>query len=319
MGDVMSALKRLGVDISAFDLNGEYSQAQDQTKQAFGFKWAKRDTYDSDSVRYAFKTWAIDKYCDGNLEVLDNLLSGERKIILDAGCGAGYTASIFFGEHLKKHDYLGVDISSAVDVARTLFSELGYPGDFLQVSLFDIPIPDASVDIIYSEGVLHHTDSTAQAISALAKKLKVGGKFMFYVYRKKAVIREFTDDYIRDQISSMTDEEAWKALESLTKLGIALGNLNVELEVPEDIPFLGIKKGKLDIQRFFYWNVCKLYYRPEFSFDEMNHTNFDWFRPLNCHRHTPEEVTAWCQQANLNIDHMKVEDAGITVIATRQQ
>lgn len=314
----MSALERLGVNIDVLELNTEHSSTQTQTQQAFGFKWSKRDSHGSDKFKTFYKQWMIEKYCDNDLGWLDNLLSGERKIILDAGCGVGHGAMVLFGEHLKKHDYLGIDISDAVDIAKNLFSEAGYPGDFLKVNLFEIPIPDASVDIIYSEGVLHHTDNTESAVKCLTKKLKPGGKFMFYVYRQKAAVREFTDDYIREQLKTMTDEKAWDALESLTKLGIALGKLNVELDVPEDIPFLGIKKGKLDIQRFFYWNICKLYYRPEFSLDEMNHINFDWFRPVNCHRHTPEEVMGWCQQIGLSVDRMKVEDAGITVIATKQ-
>ena len=152
-----------------------------------------------------------------------------------------------------------MDISNAVEVGRTRFREAGYPADFLQADLLDMPVPDGSVDMIFSEGVLHHTDSTEKAIKALAAKLKRGGRFLFYVYAKKAVIREFTDDFIRGELSSLSDAEAWKALEPLTKLGIELGRLQVDIDVPEDIPYLGIKAGKLDIQRFFYWNICKAF------------------------------------------------------------
>jgi len=182
----------------------------------------------------------------------------------------------------------------------------------------EIPIPDKSVDLIFSEGVLHHTDSTEQSLVALAKKLKKDGRFLFYVYAKKAVIREFSDDHIREQLRTMTDKEAWKALEPLTKLGIALGQLNVNLNVPEDIPYLGIKKGKINLQRFFYWNICKMYYRPEYNLDEMNHVNFDWFRPLNCHRHTPEEIKRYCKEAKLAIERMNIQEAGITVVALKR-
>ena len=171
------------------------------------------------------------------------------------------------------------------------------------------------MDIIFSEGVLHHTDSTRDSIAYLAKKLKPGGRFMFYVYAKKAPVREFTDDFIREKLTPMTDEEAWEALKPLSRLGVALGELNAELDLKEDIPLLGIKRGKHNLQRFFYWNFCKLYYREEYSLDEMNHINFDWFRPLNCHRHTREEVEEYCGAAGLEIEHIRVEEAGITVIA----
>jgi SAM-dependent methyltransferase len=165
----------------------------------------------------------------------------------------------------------------------------------LRTNLLEIPIPDESVDLIFSEGVLHHTDSTEASLKCLAAKLKPGGRFLFYVYAKKAVLREFSDDHIREMIASMDDEEAWETLKPLTKLGIALGQIDAEIDVPEDIPFLRIKKGKQHLQRFFYWNICKLFYRPEYSLEEMNHINFDWFRPMNCHRHTKDEIVHFCE------------------------
>jgi len=315
----MSALERLGIaSESSVNSEGSYSSHQQQTSDTFGFKWAKRDTYDSPATQVNAYRWLIERYCDNDPHRLDQWLAGGRKIILDAGCGAGYSALAFFGHRLNDHDYVGVDISDAVKVARLRFREAGCSGDFLRRSLLDLDdIPDGSIDLIFSEGVLHHTDNTESAVRYLANKVKPGGLFMFYVYAKKAVIREFTDDYIREQLLALSDEEAWKALEPLTKLGIALGELNVNIEVPEDIPYLGINKGKLDIQRFFYWNICKLYYRPEYTLDEMNHINFDWFRPLNCHRHTPDEVRSWCEKSGMVIKSMNVQESGITVVAQK--
>jgi arsenite methyltransferase len=295
------------------------SDTQTQTEEAFGFKWARRDTYESPAVQENSRAWLFERYCGGDPLVLDAWLTGGRRLIVDAGCGSGFSALLFFGERLRHHDYLGVDISSAVDVARQRFAERGLPGEFLRADLTTVPLPAASVDFIFSEGVLHHTDNTERAMKHLARSLAPGGRFAFYVYAKKAVLREFSDDHIRAALRPMADEEAWKALEPLTKLGVALGSLGVTVDVPEDIPYLGIKKGPMDLQRFFYWNVMKLYYRPDWTLDEMNHVNFDWYRPLNCHRHTPEEVRRWCSEAGLAIERFKVEEAGITVVARRPE
>ena len=313
----MGALERLGIKIS--DNEADYSDTQTQTKDIFAYKWSKRDTYESPAVKDTAQKWLIERYCQGDAGLLRKWVTenNTRKIILDAGCGSGFSALLFWKEFLSDHDYLGVDISDAVWVAKQRFEEKGVKGDFLKSDIVELPVADNSVDIIFSEGVMHHTDSTEGAIKYLSKKIKKGGLFMFYVYAKKTVIREFTDDYIREQLKPMSDEGAWNALESLSKLGKALGELNVELDVPEDIPYLGIKKGKQDIQRFFYWNVFKLFYRPDFSIDEMNHINFDWYRPLNCHRQTPEQVTQWCTEAGLHIEHMNVQEAGITVVARK--
>jgi arsenite methyltransferase len=243
---------------------------------------------------------------------------GGGKIILDAGCGAGVAGMLLFGELILEHDYLGVDISTAADVARTRFREHNIPGDFLRADISCLAVPDSSLDIIFSEGVLHHTDSTEHTLKHLARKLVTGGRFLFYVYRKKALVREFTDDAIREALQPMTDEQAWEALKPLTQLGITLGRLQLEINVESSIPFLGIEAGKLDLQRFFYWNICKAFYRPELSFDEMHHINFDWFRPLNCQRHSPEEIKQWCIEAGLEIEHMDLQEAGITVVAQKK-
>lgn len=311
----MSALQRLGIQINQHE---QCTTAQEQTSEAFGFKWAKRDTYESDIVKEHSRKWLIERYCAGKPNKLNDWLSGDRKIIVDAGCGAGFSALLLFGKLLNEHDYLGIDISNAVNVARDRFAEMGVQGDFLQSDILQSPLPDNSVDMIFSEGVLHHTDNTQNAILHLAKKIKKDGRFLFYVYRKKSIIREFTDDSIRDQLASMTDEQAWEALKPLTKLGKVLGELNIDINIPEEVSVLGIPKGKMNLQRFFYWHICKAYYRDDYSLDEMNHVNFDWFRPLNCHRQTPDQVIQWCKEANLNIEHLDVQEAGISVVAVKE-
>jgi arsenite methyltransferase len=49
----------------------------------------------------------------------------------------------------------------------------------------------------------------------------------------------------------------------------------------------------------------------------MNHINFDWYRPKNCHRHTPDEIAGFCGSAGLKIQRLHVEESGITVIASK--
>jgi SAM-dependent methyltransferase len=312
----LSALERLG--IKGFQSTGNvYSRKQTQTSDCFAFKWAKRDTYESDAVKQIAHQWLLERYCDGDPERISQWLKGGRKIILDAGCGSGFSALLLFGDRLKCHDYLGVDISTAIEIAEQRFSEQGISGDFLQTNILDLPFGDEMIDFVFSEGVLHHTDDTEKSIRYLSRKLKRGGRFLFYVYAKKGVIREFTDDYIRNCIKDMSDGEAWEAIKPLTKLGNALGKLDVEIDIPEDIPFLGIKKGRINLQRFLYYNVFKMFYQKDFTLDEMNHINFDWFRPLNCHRHTEEEIKAYCRKAGLTIEHIDVQGSGITIVSRK--
>jgi SAM-dependent methyltransferase len=294
------------------------SEAQGQTEKTFGFKWQQRETFERDGLLANVRAWLIERY--GDIAKAGWMKDyGDHPLILDAGCGAAMSALELFGSILGSAHYLGADISAAVDVAAVRCVERGFSAGFLQANVSQLPLSPSSVDVIFSEGVLHHTDSTEQAFYALAELLKPGGRFLFYVYRKKGPMREFTDDHIRHQLQTMMPEEAWNAVMPLSKLGKVLGELNIEIEVPEAIELLEIPAGKINLQRFFYWHVFKAFYRPDMTLDEMNHINFDWYAPRNAHRHTIEEVRGWCAKAGFTIERERVEEAGITIIAKKKR
>ena len=292
------------------------TSTQEQTSDTFGFKWQRRETFESDAWRGGVREWLVRKY--GPVSDADWWADyGPQPLLLDAGCGAGVAALELFGEMMPRLRYLGVDISDAVDVARRRFAERGLSGAFLQADVTALPLPPNSVDVIFSEGVLHHTDSTRGALLSLVPLLKPGGRMLFYVYARKGPIREFVDDLVRARLSGMPPAEAWKILEPLTRLGIALGELGAEIEIPEAIDVLGIPAGRLNVQRLFYWHVAKAFYRPDLTFDEMNHINFDWYAPSNAHRQSPDDVRGWCAEAGMVIEREVIEDAGITLVARR--
>ena len=292
------------------------SKAQAQTSETFGFKWKKRDSFDSPASLARMREWLLERY--GDLAQAPWLAEyGEQPLLIDAGCGAGMSGLELLGPLVPRLRYLGVDVSEAVDVARHRFSERGLVGGFLQADISDLPLPEGSVDLIFSEGVLHHTNSTESTLKSLALLLKPGGRFLFYVYRRKGPLREFTDDYVRAKLQTMSPDEAWRAMEPLTQLGISLGELDVEIDIPGPIDLLGIPAGRINVQRLFYWHVVKIFYRPDLTFDEMNHINFDWYAPANAHRQSPEEVRSWCAEVGLEVEREVVEEAGITVIARK--
>lgn len=294
------------------------SEGQAATREAFSYKWAKRDTYDSPAVRNEWRRWLLEKYFDSSEAECDDFLSGEGLRILDAGCGAGISALLLFGQRLSRHSYVGVDISDSIHQAQDNFIAAGIPGDFIQDDISHLPASLGEFDRIFSEGVLHHTDSVEDTLMSLTRHLRRGGLIAFYVYSRKAPMREFADDYIRERISSLDEKAAWDLLLPLTRLGKALGDLNVTVDIEEDIELLSIPKGRYDLQRLFYYKFFKAYYRSDYSIEEMNHINFDWYRPMNCHRHTPEEIMSYCQHADLEIVRLNEEASGITCIASKR-
>lgn len=291
-----------------------FSEAQEQTRDSFAYKWQREETFTSDASLHRMRAWLIERYGD----IRELIPEGKRDVLLlDAGCGAGMSALEFFAPCWPQCTYVGVDVSDAVHVARKRVLERGLTGIFFRESIMELPFAPQSVDMIFSEGVLHHTDSTRDALFALAPLLRPGGHMLFYVYNKKGPIREFTDDFIRGRLANMSPEEAWQAMEPLTRLGIEIGKHDIDIEIPEGIPLLDIPAGKVSLQRFLYWHVFKAFYDENLTLEEMNHINFDWYSPKNAHRQTPEDVKAWCRTAHLDIQRMVIEPAGITVIARK--
>lgn len=296
---------------------GALSAGQSQTADVFGFKWRQHQTFETPAMRAKAATWMVEKYGDvARAPWWDEY--GPNPLLVDAGCGAALSALELFAERLASVRYLGIDVSDAVDTAAARFAARGLPAGFIQTDLRRLPLGAASVDVLFSEGVLHHTDSTEAALKHLSTLLRPGGRFLFYVYRTKAPVREFTDDYIRDLLGQMSPEEAWRALLPLTRLGDALGELDVEIDVPEPVELLGIPAGPINVQRLFYWYFCKAFHHPDFTIDEMNHLNYDWYAPRNAHRQTPEQVRTWCGEAGLRIERENVEESGITVVARKE-
>ena len=296
----------------------ENSATQVQTRDSFAFIWSNKERFQSDESVGMFGDWYRGMYGDvAQAAWWDDY--GPSPLLVDAGCGAAISAVGLFGARLRSVRYLGLDVSTAVEHAAARMARRGYPAAFVQTSLMAPPLPEGSADVIFSQGVLHHTDSTEAAIKALARKLKPGGRFLFYVYRRKGPIREFTDDYVRDKLQTMTPQQAWDAMMPLTKLGKQLGDLNIEIDITEPIDLLEIPAGRINLQRLIYWHVFKAFHNDRWSLDELNHINLDWYAPINAHRQTPEQVRAWCAEAGLTVEHEHLQESGITIIARKAE
>lgn len=286
---------------------------QTQTQSSFGYKWTKRDSFGSDGMQRELHAWLIERYGFASADEM-RAYFGSRERILDAGCGAGFATSAWMTPdwNAAGGEYVGADISAAIDVACDRLGE--NPGThFVQADILQLPFADESFDTIISEGVLHHTPSTERAFASLVPLVRPGGELMIYVYRKKAPIREFTDDYVRDRLAAMAPEEAWEALRPLTKLARALAELKVEVEVEEDVPLLGIRAGRYDVQRLIYYDIAKLFWNENLEFEENNHLNFDWYAPTYAHRHTEDEVRGWYTSRGFEITRFHWHEAGFTV------
>jgi len=219
--------------------------------------------------------------------------SGQR-FILDAGTGAGRDAANFSDNCTGT--VFGVDtawhaLHEAMKQRRESKSQRFV--ELVHADINRLPFPDGFFDFVNCDQVIHHTPDPRKTFENLKKKLKVGGQIATYVYRKKSAIREFVDDYVREQIKDKSFDEALRVCEPFTKLGKAFSDLKATVTIPDDIPELGIQKGTYDVQRFLHWNVMKCFWNDEFDFFTNNVVNADWYHPVFCFRYTPEEFRAW--------------------------
>jgi ubiquinone/menaquinone biosynthesis C-methylase UbiE len=286
-----------------------------QVAESFGYKWSRRSSYESDSFATWYEAWLLQKY---GFDDADHLRShfARFKRVLEIGCGSGMSSVISLNGLGPDQRWVGLDLSSAVDVAAQRMGDRPNTA-FVQADALALPFAPGTFDAIFSEGVLHHTPSTRRALAAATSVLAPGGELMFYVYATKAPIREAADDLLRERVSKMTPEEAWLAMGPLTRLAQALADLNVTVEVPEDVPLLGIKAGPYDVQRLLYWHFAKLFWNPAMGFEGSQHVNFDWYHPLYAHRQSETEIRTWCSELGLNIIHFHVQESGYTVRAIR--
>jgi SAM-dependent methyltransferase len=236
------------------DTKGNVAENQSQTEKIFSDKWTEADQYANIEKLYEFQfEWFLQLYGFENEEALRQYLS-TKKYIIDTGCGLGYKAA-YFARLSPASTVIGIDISEAAHIAAKNFAHL--PNlYFLRRDIADTGLKVESIDFVVCDQVIMHTEVPEKTFAHLAEVTSRNGEFACYVYSKKALPRELVDDHFRKATHDIPNEEMWKFAEQLTELGKRLSDLNVTFDSP-DIPLLGIKGGKYDIQRFIYWNFLK--------------------------------------------------------------
>jgi SAM-dependent methyltransferase len=104
------------------------------------------------------------------------------KVVVDAGCGGGKFSAALARFGAKQ--VIGLDIGDkGLDFAREQAKKVPYGDrlDYRHGSLLDIPLDDASVDMVWSNGVIHHTLGYEKCVEEFARIVKPGGDLFLYV------------------------------------------------------------------------------------------------------------------------------------------
>jgi SAM-dependent methyltransferase len=110
-------------------------------------------------------------------------LDGKRT--LEVGCGSGFAVQLFAEAGA---DATAVDLTPwAVETTRRRLAAFGLEADVREGDGEHLPFEDASFDVVFSWGVIHHSSDMAQALSELVRVLKPGGTLVLMVYNRHSL------------------------------------------------------------------------------------------------------------------------------------
>ncbi len=108
----------------------------------------------------------------------------QNKDVLEIGCGLGTDGASFARAGAR---YTAIDLTDrAVELARRRFEFENLEGNINVGDAENLPFDDASFDLVYSHGVLHHTPDTQRAINEAHRVLRPGGTAIVMLYHKNS-------------------------------------------------------------------------------------------------------------------------------------
>jgi len=191
-------------------------------------------------------------------------------LVLDAGVGAGRFAEC---AARKGAQVFGVDLSAAIDAAYVNIGQLENV-HLIQADIFAMPFRDATFDLAYSIGVLHHTPDPRAAFDRVAAAVKDGGGLAVYLYDRYGF--RFSDIWRR-----VTTRLPLKVTALLTVAAIPLYYIY-------RLPFLGkILNQIVPISMDSNWRWRWL-------------DTFDWYTPKYQWKYLYPEISRWFRENSFN-------------------
>ena len=113
--------------------------------------------------------------------------SGADKDILEIGVGMG-------ADHLewaksKPKSLTGIDLTPrAIEHTTRRLNALGLKSQLKVGDAENLELPEKSLDIVYSWGVIHHSPNTPKAVNAIFRVLRSGGTAKIMIYHKYSMV-----------------------------------------------------------------------------------------------------------------------------------
>ncbi len=152
----------------------------------------------------------------------------EGEIVLDLGSGAGADVLISAQRVGPAGKAIGLDMTDEMlELARTNAAQAGIANvEFVKGYIEEIPLPDATVDVIVSNCVLNLSADKPKVLAEAARVLKPGGRFAV----SDVIAGPDLDDATRDDIAAYTGCIAGALTEAQFRDGLhAAGFIEIEI------------------------------------------------------------------------------------------
>jgi SAM-dependent methyltransferase len=107
------------------------------------------------------------------------------KDVLEVGCGSGIAVQLFAEAGAN---VTAVDLTPwAVETTRARLDAFGLAGEVLEADGEDLPFEDASFDVVFSWGVIHHTTDMGRALAELVRVCRPGGTLVLMLYHRRSL------------------------------------------------------------------------------------------------------------------------------------
>ncbi|HEX8128767.1 MAG TPA: methyltransferase domain-containing protein [Pyrinomonadaceae bacterium] len=245
---------------------GEGVNYDRQTRENFSHEW---DNHDLGGTTWGMKlSDRVEWFFLNPLRIPAEELKG--KVMLDAGCGNGSQSVAYTALGLE---VIAVDLSSGLEHGQA-YRHRHQGADparvhFVQANLQQPPLKPATLDIIHSAGVLHHTPDTLQTFRTLRPLLKAGGTFYVWLYKYEKLVTPVVDT-LRTVTTRVPPRQFSKIADLMA------------------VPFIGFCKAVngLGVRKY-----------PTMSRREAALALMDIFGAPYAYYHTYEEVTGWYKAA----------------------
>ncbi len=170
------------------------------------------------------------------------------KVVLDAGCGYGrhsYFASRF-GAEVIALDSSADAISSAAANTKTCTRVHLVQGD-----VYRPPVAEASMDLTYCFGVLHHLERPEQAFEALGQTVRPGGRLSLWTYGPRQGLTLHASNALRGATAGMSPEQLHGLSRNIAR-GLRLFS-HTPYRMFETLPVAGTVVRHLPVHEHHQW------------------------------------------------------------------